>query len=399
MRRPTPHGILAVVSGADEQAVPVQTAALEELLVNLDYARDLVEGGRFLERLRVGAFDVADLYRAAWVQAVSALDHWVHRELYDRAVGFALRPSAPRPARFRQIQVPMSLLEDVQDGSSTMRDAFTAELRRQFGWQSYQAPDKIKQALANISDIPLWSNVAKQLSRTEDDAPVNSEAVQAQLRDIVKRRNRIAHEADRDPDRPGARNPISDTEATETIDWIQQMAVAAAKILGPPPVDRTEAATPGTPVRQKWTRQDIRAAVDRMTDNSLAAAARRLLDHADTHQALFRGGVGPDPSAGLYYWLHGHRRSIWSLYLNPDHPAIALSFGSVWQRDQQLARRMLAEVRTDPTLNATLPQGDNVLRQYPSIELTTLARSAQTLNAVVRAIEIATTQPTKPSFS
>lgn len=61
------------------------TVAFAELVSNLGYARDLVRGGQYLEQLQVGAFDVADLYRAAWVQAVSALDHWVHCELYDRA--------------------------------------------------------------------------------------------------------------------------------------------------------------------------------------------------------------------------------------------------------------------------------------------------------------------------
>jgi hypothetical protein len=36
-------------------------AAFEELRNNLNYARELVSGGRYLERLQVGAFDVADL--------------------------------------------------------------------------------------------------------------------------------------------------------------------------------------------------------------------------------------------------------------------------------------------------------------------------------------------------
>ena len=71
--------------------VRAPTAAFGELCDNLDYARNLVRGGRYLERLKVGAFDVADLYRAAWAQAVSALDHWIHRELYDRALVFAVQ--------------------------------------------------------------------------------------------------------------------------------------------------------------------------------------------------------------------------------------------------------------------------------------------------------------------
>jgi len=59
----------------------------------------LSAGGQFLERLKVGGFDVADLCRAAWVRAVSALDHWVHRELYERAVAFASNIEVDRPRR------------------------------------------------------------------------------------------------------------------------------------------------------------------------------------------------------------------------------------------------------------------------------------------------------------
>ncbi|MEV0406472.1 hypothetical protein [Actinoallomurus sp. NPDC050550] len=55
--------------------VEAPTDAFGEFRRNLDYARKLVEGGRQLGQLKVGAFDVDDLYRAAWVQAVAALGH------------------------------------------------------------------------------------------------------------------------------------------------------------------------------------------------------------------------------------------------------------------------------------------------------------------------------------
>ncbi|NBH12431.1 hypothetical protein [Amycolatopsis sp. SID8362] len=37
------------------------TGGFVEFRSNLDYAKDLVKGGQHLERLQVGAFDVADL--------------------------------------------------------------------------------------------------------------------------------------------------------------------------------------------------------------------------------------------------------------------------------------------------------------------------------------------------
>lgn len=42
---------------------------------NLAYARDLITAGNSLQGLQPGALDINDLYRAAWVQGVSAMDH------------------------------------------------------------------------------------------------------------------------------------------------------------------------------------------------------------------------------------------------------------------------------------------------------------------------------------
>lgn len=210
------------------------TVALAELVSNLGYARDLVRGGQHLERLQVGAFDVADLYRAAWVQAVSALDHWVHRELYDRALGFALNADVERPVRFLKLEIPMSLFEDVHHHSKTMREAFETYLRNQFGHQSFQAPDKIRQALGHVSDVALWPEVAKLLS-AETGERVASEQVQGFLTDIVRRRNRIAHEADRDPHSVHDKLSISAENTSEMIDRIQQIATATMHVIGPPP--------------------------------------------------------------------------------------------------------------------------------------------------------------------
>jgi hypothetical protein len=51
----------------------ITTAEFKKFERNLEFARRLVGSGRRLEELEVGSFEVADLYRAAWVQAVSAL--------------------------------------------------------------------------------------------------------------------------------------------------------------------------------------------------------------------------------------------------------------------------------------------------------------------------------------
>ena len=316
------------------EAAPT-TDAFNELKTNLDYARDLVGGGMRLEQLKVGAFDVADLYRAAWVQVVAALDHWVHRELYDRALGFAANVEIPRPKKYLQIQVPMSLFEGVHHHAGELSEAFEAQLQIQFGYQSFQAPDKVKQALTHVSDVPdFWPRVAKKLSA--DGVALTSVRVTERLSEINRRRNRIAHEADRDPERPGHRTPVSAEEVNETIDWMERLTAAILTTIGPPPPRLTQAdnpSSPSKPTKAKWTRKALDEAAARLADPAVHTVAMRLLHHADQH-ALIVGGTGAEPSCGAYYWFEGKRRSLWSLYLTSARPSLSLNFWSVRAADE-----------------------------------------------------------------
>jgi hypothetical protein len=270
--------------------------AFVELRSNLDYARDLVRGGQHLERLQVGAFDVADLYRAAWVQAVSALDHWVHRELYDRALGFALNVDAPRPARFLTLEIPMRLFEDVHHHSKTLRVVFEAYLRGQFGYQSFQAPDKIKDALRYVSDVSLWPSVAKRMA-DETGEHVASEQIQGMLNDIVRRRNSIAHEADRDPGSLHTKQMISAREASDTIGRIQQIATAILRVIGLPPAAADQSSEVDLGENGVWSARHV--AVDQpgssggalpsgATEDSVAVAASRRPTSGAARQDLYR---------------------------------------------------------------------------------------------------------------
>lgn len=201
------------------------TAAFVELRNNLAYANNLINGSQRLSQLKVGAFDVEDLNRAAWVQAVSSLDHWIHRELYDRALAFALNPEIPRPNRFLKIEVPMGLFEDVHHHDRNLRAVFHEHLLAKFGYQSFQAPEKIRQALLYVSDADLWPQVAKQLS-------MEPAAVLATLNTIVKRRNKIAHEADRDLTNEHDRQPLPAEEARGVIQEVERIAGACRRRRG-----------------------------------------------------------------------------------------------------------------------------------------------------------------------
>jgi hypothetical protein len=380
---------------SDLAAEPVQsTPAFEELRQNLEYARGLIKGGRLLERLQVSAFDVSDLYRAAWVQAVSALDHWVHHEVYDRAVALAVQVSADRPAGFRQIGIPMALFEDVHHHQKTLGAAFREHLRGQYGHLSYQHPDKIKQAFQLVTDLPLWPEVAKQLS--VGASPMTVQDVKSELLQVVLRRHKIAHEADRDPTGPKGRVPITDGAAIAAIDLIERLAGAIREVLGPIPIEER---VPMEPVESaddeatrrsggKWTREEVQRAVSTIADDEVRWALEQLLHHADERGALFRGGVGPAPSAGLYYWLHGARRSLWSLYVKPEGPAIALSLGTIATADDWMAHDFLRRLRIVPSFDAGLLEPDEVvIRRYPEFDVHSLVQSPEAVDELCRALD------------
>ena len=210
----------------------IKTRAFQEFEENLGFATRLVEGGRSFENLEVGAFDITDLYRSAWVQAVSALDHWVHEEIYSRAVALVRNPSVSKPKKLAEFEIPVALFEEIHHRSAPLAEAFADQLRRALGWRSFQHPDRIKEGFALVSDIPLWSSVAKHLS-TQHPSGQHTTAAEARerLRAITERRNRIAHSADRDSTTSSGRALLAAETVQETIDWLRSLAVAILESL------------------------------------------------------------------------------------------------------------------------------------------------------------------------
>ena len=70
-----------------------------------------------------------------------------------------------------------------------------------------------------VSDVELWAAVGTQLSRPSAD-------VKTQLKLIVDRRNKIAHEADMDPTPPRSRYPITRNLVDTSLDFLENVANA-----------------------------------------------------------------------------------------------------------------------------------------------------------------------------
>jgi hypothetical protein len=93
------------------------------------------------------------------------------------------------------------------------------EIRIRHSFSAFQHPDKIADAVRLFSPIQLWNEVGDLLG----ESPVD---VKAQLKLLVERRNKIAHEADVDPTYPGLRWPIARPDVEQAITLIENIGVA-----------------------------------------------------------------------------------------------------------------------------------------------------------------------------
>lgn len=149
--RPPQTTVEPALPATTGQASP--TSAIDNLRRNLGYALSLATAGLHLQRLKVGAFEVSDVFRAAWVQAVAALDHWVHQEIHDRMLLLAAAAPSTRTRQFQRFQLPIAMVDEVAAGTMSLGDAVDQYWLETFGFRTFQQPDKIRAGLAYVSDV------------------------------------------------------------------------------------------------------------------------------------------------------------------------------------------------------------------------------------------------------
>jgi hypothetical protein len=233
--------LAALLSGAStaeaQLAVSVpssQLPAFANLQRNLEYARNLATAGLHLQRLKVGAFEVEDVYRAAWVQAVAALDQWVRQEIRERILARVNGSSVDAAQRLVACGVAKSVAQDVTDGKLTAGAAVDQHFAGALTKTTFQKAPIIAAGFAKVADVDgLWDHVAQSFTERGAEAHAwTATTVSDRLNEIVVRRNKIAHEYDEDPGNPPHKRSINATDATQTVEWIGRLAQAVMDVLG-----------------------------------------------------------------------------------------------------------------------------------------------------------------------
>lgn len=156
--------------------------------------------------------DTSSILRSCIVLSVSAIDHLIH-ELTIIGMREIFNGTRPATTKYNSHNVSLGFMNAITSTPPVV--TFESEIRKNLGWQTFQRPDKIKDAIALFNSLQFWQQVALVMGDTENN-------IKNQLNLIVDRRNMIAHEADIEPIFKTKR-PISDTDVSATIDFIEKL--------------------------------------------------------------------------------------------------------------------------------------------------------------------------------
>ena len=179
------------------------------------YVRSLLSLGEALDRATTSAVDVGDIQRAAIVMVVSALDHFVHEKVRE-GMFEALEGTRARTSAFDSFEVAMSLVLQVK-GDPANDDWLDDAITKRHGHRPFLKTEDIAGAIRLTSEVQLWNEVANHLGYD------SAQTLKTDIKLIVDRRNKIAHEADLDPTQPGSRWPISHDLASDAVDLVESV--------------------------------------------------------------------------------------------------------------------------------------------------------------------------------
>jgi hypothetical protein len=179
-------------------------------------ARDLIGLGDAIGSMTVGRVDGSDLHRAAIVQAVGALDAYIHGIVLERAVEILLGRRKGGAARSK-IGLHFDAVESLLS-AATLADrelAARTYVAERLALETFQRPDDIATALSMVGLTKIWSAAFSNPSGTKTALGV-----------IVDRRNRIVHACDRDPLIARGLTPISASDALFAVETIESIVAA-----------------------------------------------------------------------------------------------------------------------------------------------------------------------------
>jgi len=152
--------------------------------------------------------DYSDILRAALVLLVSALDTFIHNIVRLGMVEI-LKGERIKPDDYKKIKISLGIINFEPN-----YEWFESHIRREHASISYQSPKQISDAIRHISKLDLWKEIGNILEKDQ-------KILIKELKEIVDRRNQIAHESDLDEF--GQKRAIGKEDFLVNIDFIEKL--------------------------------------------------------------------------------------------------------------------------------------------------------------------------------
>jgi hypothetical protein len=144
--------------------------------------------GSYLKPKNFSIKEISELYRAAIVLLVSAIDTYFHSKILEVFDHMNIRKP---PEKLLNWEFRKSLRDfiDLKNNKDSKRRFLKILVGEKIEYQTFQKPDKISEALKHIGVEEFWDKIAKELNRSAND-------VKTDMDRIVRRRDMIVHEGD-----------------------------------------------------------------------------------------------------------------------------------------------------------------------------------------------------------
>jgi hypothetical protein len=185
-------------------------------------ARDLVGLGQSIGGMTHGRVDCSDLYRSSVVQAIAAMDSYIHGVILDRGVAIVLG-RLHVPGKSAQSGLGFNAVSEILTASTPAEQELRARthLVELLTRETYQKPDDIGKALSMVGIKSVWKSAFS----------VNPEGAKLAISVIVNRRNKIVHGCDVDPLNPQAVTALSDSDALYSIEVVETTVLAIDAVI------------------------------------------------------------------------------------------------------------------------------------------------------------------------
>lgn len=200
----------------------MSTKRIVEFKAHVSRARDLIGLGQSLQGVTFGQVDGTEFYRSALVQAVAALDTYVHGVILDKSVDIILG-RAPGVGVSTKLGIGFAGIRDIVTATNPADQEMAArrQVAQRLSLETFQRPDAIG-AIFSVVGVPkLWSTAF----------PSGATLATQALSLVVRRRNVIVHQCDADPLSPGNVTPMSDVDAIDAVNAVEVAVFAIDSLL------------------------------------------------------------------------------------------------------------------------------------------------------------------------